>query len=241
MPRSRSRGRSAGPRRAPAPAPPHPRDSSPPRCARAGGDTGSSRPRGGSWAWRDRSVLRTASGRGRPGGRRTAAPVAPAGYRSRHEHRSRRREPNRHARQGLVSRFVSRWPFADRLGEDLVRGLDPDERRGPGVPVGDEGGDRSDEFADAPEAAPPDGLAAENAEPRLDLVHPGSRGRREVEGDPRMALQPGPDSWRLVGADVVEDDVQLRVGIDAELHVILDNVSTHKTPAVRAWLEHPPR
>ena len=28
---------------------------------------------------------------------------------------------------------------------------------------------------------------------------------------------------------------------DGELHVILDNVSTHKTPAVRAWLERHPR
>lgn len=28
---------------------------------------------------------------------------------------------------------------------------------------------------------------------------------------------------------------------DQELHVILDNVSTHKTPAVRAWLERHPR
>jgi transposase len=28
---------------------------------------------------------------------------------------------------------------------------------------------------------------------------------------------------------------------DGELHVILDNVSTHKTPAVRAWLERRPR
>jgi len=28
---------------------------------------------------------------------------------------------------------------------------------------------------------------------------------------------------------------------DGELHVILDNVSTHKTPAVRAWLEQNPR
>ena len=32
-----------------------------------------------------------------------------------------------------------------------------------------------------------------------------------------------------------------RVYPDAELHVILDNVSTHKTPAVRAWLERHPR
>ena len=28
---------------------------------------------------------------------------------------------------------------------------------------------------------------------------------------------------------------------DGELHVVLDNVSTHKTPAVRAWLEERPR
>ncbi len=32
-----------------------------------------------------------------------------------------------------------------------------------------------------------------------------------------------------------------RVYPDQELHVILDNVSTHKTPAVRAWLERHPR
>ena len=32
-----------------------------------------------------------------------------------------------------------------------------------------------------------------------------------------------------------------RVYPDAELYVILDNVSTHKTPAVRAWLERHPR
>ena len=32
-----------------------------------------------------------------------------------------------------------------------------------------------------------------------------------------------------------------RTYADAELHVILDNVSTHKTPAVREWLERHPR
>jgi hypothetical protein len=30
-----------------------------------------------------------------------------------------------------------------------------------------------------------------------------------------VALQPRPDSWRLARADVVEDDVELCVGIDA--------------------------
>lgn len=32
-----------------------------------------------------------------------------------------------------------------------------------------------------------------------------------------------------------------RVYADRELHVVLDNVSTHKTPAVRAWLDRHPR
>jgi transposase len=32
-----------------------------------------------------------------------------------------------------------------------------------------------------------------------------------------------------------------RVYADQELHVVLDNGSTHKTPAVRAWLERHPR
>ena len=34
-----------------------------------------------------------------------------------------------------------------------------------------------------------------------------------MEGDPRVALEPGPDGRRLVGADVVEDDVQLLIAI----------------------------
>ena len=47
---------------------------------------------------------------------------------------------------------------------------------------------------------------------------------------------------RHTGADFLAFLRRLdRVYPDQELHVILDNVSTHKTPAVRAWLERHPR
>jgi len=47
---------------------------------------------------------------------------------------------------------------------------------------------------------------------------------------------------RHTGADFLAFLRRLaRVYADQELHVVLDNVSTHKTPAVRAWLERHPR
>jgi transposase len=47
---------------------------------------------------------------------------------------------------------------------------------------------------------------------------------------------------RHTGADFLAFLRRLdRVYPEAELHVVLDNVSTHKTPAVRAWLERHPR
>src|SRR6266581_1476448 len=81
----------------------------------------------------------------------------------------------------LVSRFRSSSLLADRLGEDLVGALDPGERRRPSAPVDGEGVDPVDELLDRTEAAPPDSLATQDAEPRLDLVHPRGGGRSEVE------------------------------------------------------------
>ena len=69
------------------------------------------------------------------------------------------------------------------------------------------------ERADALEAAPPDGLAGEDAEPRLDLVHPGSRGGREVEREALVRRQRRLDIGGLVGRDVVEDDVHAAPGV----------------------------
>src|SRR5450759_2359362 len=104
------------------------------------------------------------------------------------------------------------WSLADRLGEDLVRGLDPGKGAGSGVPVGGKQVDLGDELLDRTEASAPDRPAGEDPEPGLDLVHPGRRRRGEVEGGPRMPFEPGADVGRLVGADVVEDDMELPVG-----------------------------
>src|SRR5690606_10260579 len=109
----------------------------------------------------------------------------------------------------LVSRAGIGLCLANRLGEDLVGRLDPGERAGAGVPLTGEAFDRGGQGTDVLEAAPPDRLAGEDAEPRLDLVHPRRRGRREVEREATVATEPGLDVGRLVGADIVEDDVNL--------------------------------
>ena len=51
-------------------------------------------------------------------------------------------------------------------------------------------------------------------EEALDGVEPGGRGRREVEGEARMAAEPGADLGMLVGGVVVEDDVDDLAGRD---------------------------
>ena len=103
--------------------------------------------------------------------------------------------------------------FADRLGEDLVGGLDPGERGRAGVPFAGEALDRGGEEADVFEAAAPEGLAGQDAEPGLDLVHPGRAGGREVEREAGVLRQPRMDVGGLVGAYVVEDDVDLAPAI----------------------------
>jgi len=74
--------------------------------------------------------------------------------------------------------------------EQVVGGLGPDERVAALVPTVDERTDRSDQVFDAAEAAATDGLAGDDREEHLDQVQPRPRGRREVQGDPRVAGQP---------------------------------------------------
>jgi hypothetical protein len=113
----------------------------------------------------------------------------------------------------LVSRAGMGLRLAHRLGQDLVGGLDPGERRGRRVPLAGEALDGGGQGAHAGEAAAADGLAGQDAEAGLDLVHPRRRGRGEVEGDARMALQPALHGRRLVDAHVVEHQVQLAGGV----------------------------
>src|SRR5688572_26398078 len=91
----------------------------------------------------------------------------------------------------LVSRVGSSFTF--RLGQDGVGVLGPDERFAALVPAVDEAADGIYEFADGVEAAAADGLSGDDPEEDLHQVQPGPRGRGEVQGDPRVAGQPGLD------------------------------------------------
>ena len=103
--------------------------------------------------------------------------------------------------------------LAPGLGEYLVGRLDPGEGPSASVQQAGEALDGGGEGAHAVEAAAPDGLERQDPEPRLDLVHPGRRGRREVRREAGMPRKPGDDIGRLVGGRVVEDDVDLARGI----------------------------
>ena len=55
--------------------------------------------------------------------------------------------------------------------------------------------------------AAPEPLAGELCKPALHEVHPGAVGRREMEGEAGMALEPALDGGRAVRGDVVEHDM----------------------------------
>ena len=59
------------------------------------------------------------------------------------------------------------------------------------------------------EGAASNGALGDDVEPDLDLVEPGSVGRREMDVETRMFGQPHFDLGVLVGPVVVDDDVEL--------------------------------
>ena len=71
--------------------------------------------------------------------------------------------------------------------------------------------DRGDQVGDAVEDAAADRLVGELAEPALDEVEPRARGRGEVQVEARVLGKPGVDVGVLVGAVVVDDQVQLEL------------------------------
>jgi hypothetical protein len=88
----------------------------------------------------------------------------------------------------------------------------PGERLCAGVVVFEEGIDLIPDLLWRGEAHAVEGGAAEDGEPDLDLVHPGCVGGGEVEVDVLVAGEPCVP-LRLVGVEVVEDDVDGRVGM----------------------------
>jgi hypothetical protein len=97
--------------------------------------------------------------------------------------------------------------------DDGVRVLGPGERAEAVVPGVDEPLDGGDEVGHGRKAAAAQRLAGEDREERLDQVQPRARGRGDVQGDPRVAGQPGAHRRVLVGGQVVDHHVQLPAGV----------------------------
>ena len=88
----------------------------------------------------------------------------------------------------------------DRLG--------PDEGCCVGIIGLDEGIDVLPELGNGGEGSAAQRLSGEDREPDFDLIEPRGAGRREVEVDVGMTLEPAVVLW-LVGLQIVEDDVDL--------------------------------
>ena len=116
-------------------------------------------------------------------------------------------------RQLLVSRAGS-W-FTVCFRDDGVGVFGPDKGLAAFVPAVDERRNRLDQVGDRVEGAAADGLAGDDPEEDLDHVQPGPAGWGEVQGDPRVAGQPGLHRRMLVRGVVVTYHVQPhpRVGL----------------------------
>ena len=75
------------------------------------------------------------------------------------------------------------------------------------VVLGEEAVDGGLEVDEGVEDAALEPALGQLGEEALDRVEPGAGGRREVEGEARMAVEPGAHLRVLVGGVVVEDDV----------------------------------
>lgn len=99
----------------------------------------------------------------------------------------------------------------DGFLDDLGGLASPDERCRVLVPAVDVALDVFHEGPDRVEGAQANGFPSQDAEPGLYHVQPRSPGRREVEANARVSLQPCVDLRGLVRGRVVEDDMQGRV------------------------------
>src|SRR6266571_6859391 len=109
---------------------------------------------------------------------------------------------------------------ASDAGEDLVRGLGPDERLGFGVVDVDEFSDRLLQLRNATVTATTDLLSRQLGEPALNEIEPGAVGRGEVDVEAWPLGEPVTDDRGLVGPVVVHDHVDIQIHGD----VVLDGV-----------------
>src|SRR4051812_50040777 len=95
---------------------------------------------------------------------------------------------------------------AGRGGDDLVGMCLPAERLGVDVVLGEIAVDRGLEVDDAAEDPASEPALRQRSEEAFDRVEPGRAGRCKVEGDARVASEPGDDLRVFVGGVVVEDE-----------------------------------
>src|SRR4030042_5801098 len=104
----------------------------------------------------------------------------------------------------LVLRLANILTKSFNLFQYRSGGGGPYERPGVGIGVLDEMVDLADQVFHASECAPADGLLSDNIEPYLHLVQPGSIGRRKMNLKARMSGQPALNPRMLLGAIVVD-------------------------------------
>lgn len=97
-------------------------------------------------------------------------------------------------------------------GDDFVGVGGPGEGRGLLLVFGEEAVDGGLKVDDGVEDAAFQAPLRELGEESLHRVEPRARGRREVEGEALMAVEPGAHLGILVGGIIVEDDVHGLVG-----------------------------
>jgi hypothetical protein len=111
--------------------------------------------------------------------------------------------------------------------EDLVRGLDPFERRAAVVMRVHVGEDGSAQLRNARVRSAFERLLGEEAEEAFHQVEPRRVGRREMKVDPGMAHQPPLHRRRAVGRKIVEDDVDLERGCDGRFDLAQKGEPAH--------------
>ena len=94
------------------------------------------------------------------------------------------------------------------------------------VPAVDPLGDRRLELFGRAVGPTPQPFVGELGEPALDEVHPRAVGRREVQVEARVAHEPAMDLWRLVGRDVVDDEMDVEVVRNAAVDQVQESAGT---------------
>ena len=107
----------------------------------------------------------------------------------------------------LVKCLVNRLALGN-LVEDGLDGGVPDKGLGVSIGCGEVLLDGSNQLGHALEAPAPDPLLRQLPEPPLNQVQPRGAGRRKVQREPWVLLQPRPHLGLLVGRIVVQDQVQ---------------------------------